>query len=559
MACWELLRCDVQVVLLSPTSPTHWPLVSQGGLALGDDEDSLVMATLAAGAFKAPRAPVRALSRAAGPLVERLAKIGVPFETKNEVLQLRRLPGMENPGAVFVETHTEMAIATALERLLVARFGAHFEIRQPCGLMSLVMDQGACRGVVVRHLITHAIGAVTGDVVIVAGGGPERVLGARCGHLCPEAPLAVAAAHGAVLVDMHLCQQHPATLATARGLVVPSAALRSEGARLWVPSDAEDERAPQDIPQKERCRFLADAFPGWAELVPDSIAATRARGHEGQLYLDLSHFPERHLRQRLGTELEALRLASRRDPTRAALPVSPAPLGLLGGLWIDHERSADGGLVFESKRNHATSIGGLYAAGGLASLYHGTGQLGGNRLLADLFGGSMAGRAAGTYVADCAASENAGDTAEEAVDVAERAHDGRAESGFGAAHLDLIETLREAAVDILGAQTYELTDTAAEIDDVEKQLNAMPAEARAGADGAAELHALEMMLSIAKIAARTAVRAETETETAGRWLARQTDDDIIVSERLEVDGRTIDGDVDEDGIKNATGVYGKSA
>jgi succinate dehydrogenase / fumarate reductase flavoprotein subunit len=67
-------------------------------------------------------------------------------------------------------------------------------------------------------------------------------------------------------------------------------------------------------------------------------------------------------------------------------------------LWVDHERSADGGLVGGSPRNHQTTIEGLYAVGDSAALYHGCCRLGGNGLLAALFGARIGARALVSYL-----------------------------------------------------------------------------------------------------------------------------------------------------------------
>lgn len=560
-ACWELCERGVAVTLVSPTDPVSWPVVGQGGLALGEDPEAHALETLRCGGFAAARAPVRALSRAATPLVDRLSSIGVPFAREKGRWRLRRLPGMGKAGAVFVEGHTELAIATALERLLVGGYGDQMTIATHFTLSSLVVVDGRCLGIVSRHAVTHEVRAFSGDVVILAGGGPERVLGARAGSLCLEAPIAVAAAEGAVLANLHRCQEHPAALATPRGLVIPTAALRAEGAMLWVPAAADDPREPHQIPRKERVRFLDERYPDWAELVPDDLAAAEARqvlatratddDAAHTLFLDLSHLPERHLEERIGAELEALRVTTGVDPARTAIEVVSAPLGLLGGLWVDHEPSDDGGLVDESIRNHATTIPGLYAAGPLACLYHGTCQLGGNLALADLFGGRCAGIAAAAFI-DEAQADDAEAAISQAIAEAEQAHAARAECGFGASHHELATTLRIAVRDLLGPQEYELEETAAEIDELEAQLEAMPPEARAGNEGADRLLALEHMVSVAKLIAKSATAG---ARTSG-VLARAGEASIVAAASLSLDGHEISAHVDDDGIEVTSRDYG---
>lgn len=65
------------------------------------------------------------------------------------------------------------------------------------------------------------------------------------------------------------------------------------------------------------------------------------------------------------------------DPWEKPMEAVPAVGRSLGGLWVD--------------ARHATSIRGLFAAGAAAALYHGARALPGNELLADAYGGMVAG------------------------------------------------------------------------------------------------------------------------------------------------------------------------
>jgi succinate dehydrogenase / fumarate reductase flavoprotein subunit len=69
----------------------------------------------------------------------------------------------------------------------------------------------------------------------------------------------------------------------------------------------------------------------------------------------------------------------------------------MGGLWVDFERSATGGVVVGSPRNQATSIPGLYACGEVDYQFHGANRLGANSLLSCIYGGMVAGPALATY------------------------------------------------------------------------------------------------------------------------------------------------------------------
>jgi succinate dehydrogenase / fumarate reductase flavoprotein subunit len=59
----------------------------------------------------------------------------------------------------------------------------------------------------------------------------------------------------------------------------------------------------------------------------------------------------------------------------------------MGGLWVDYEKSASGGLVAGSPRNQQTNIPRLYAIGECDYQYHGANRLGANSLLSCIFSG----------------------------------------------------------------------------------------------------------------------------------------------------------------------------
>jgi succinate dehydrogenase / fumarate reductase flavoprotein subunit len=69
------------------------------------------------------------------------------------------------------------------------------------------------------------------------------------------------------------------------------------------------------------------------------------------------------------------------------MKIFPAVHNSMGGLWVDYEKSASGGLVEDSPRNHQTNIPGLYAIGECDYQYHGANRLGANSLLSCIFSG----------------------------------------------------------------------------------------------------------------------------------------------------------------------------
>ena len=69
------------------------------------------------------------------------------------------------------------------------------------------------------------------------------------------------------------------------------------------------------------------------------------------------------------------------------MKIFPAVHYSMGGLWVDYERTAAGGLKMGSPRNQQTNIPGLYAIGECDYQYHGANRLGANSLLSCIFSG----------------------------------------------------------------------------------------------------------------------------------------------------------------------------
>ena len=73
------------------------------------------------------------------------------------------------------------------------------------------------------------------------------------------------------------------------------------------------------------------------------------------------------------------------------MKIFPAVHYTMGGLWVDYEATADGGLAIGSPRNQQTNIPGLYAIGECEYQYHGANRLGANSLVACIFSGLIGG------------------------------------------------------------------------------------------------------------------------------------------------------------------------
>jgi len=506
MAAHELAARGQPVLLLSlsPAARAR-SAAARGGINAALDEadaDQHLQDTLRAGAFAAPPAAVRAMVRAAPGLVARLARAGVPFLRATPGGFARFAPaGARVPRTVLAGADTGRQVLGVLDAQVRRWEGV--EARDERGLRlvgepmvrrlehwdlaALIQDDnGVIVGVVARDRRTLRCRALRADGVCLATGSAVGLF-VPLGQVASASGAGVALAWraGAAVASAEAVACHPAAVLTHDDGFALAEGLRGEGARIWMPRDPDDARPPAAIPEGEREYPLdgrgdghgglprAEAARALFSLGGDAPAAPGGRA----AYVELAALDPRALDARLGRVLAAA--GAERDASGRWLPlrVFPRVCAPLGGLWVDHEPAPDGALRADSPRNHATSLPGLYAAGGCAALYHGAGLLGGDDLLACLFGATRAAAAMTSYRAALArrAEDLPGAVFErgEAAAEAERtARLGQGDAGEGVSPFALQRELARA-------MTSALTGDADALEQGQEALASIAARARA--------------------------------------------------------------------------------
>jgi succinate dehydrogenase / fumarate reductase flavoprotein subunit len=237
------------------------------------------------------------------------------------------------------------------------------------------------------------------DAVVVGSGGPGLIYGrSTMSMACTGSAASRCFQVGAKYANGEFIQVHPTAIPGADKLRLMSESARGEGGRVWVPRTPQDPRDPLTIPQSERYYFLEERYPKYGNLVPRDIATREIFDicvNEGLsvekdrqcVYLDLTHIPKAELDRKLGGILEIYEKFQGVDPRTTPMKIFPAVHYAMGGLWVDYERSANGGLVVGSPKNQITNIPNLYAIGECDYQYHGANRLGANSLLSCIFSG----------------------------------------------------------------------------------------------------------------------------------------------------------------------------
>ncbi len=426
----------VDLFSLVPVKRSH-SVCAQGGINAsintkgeGDSPQVHLEETVFGGDFLANQPPVKGMADAAPGIVFMLDRMGVPFNrTPEGLIDFRRFGGSLFHRTAFAGATTGQQLLYALDEQ-VRRYET-LDVQDDHGVgipgeklvrkheawdfLSLVQDDtGRAVGIVAQDLKNMEIEAFRGDAVVLATGGPGIIFGRSTNSvICTGTAASSVYQQGAVYANGECIQVHPTAIPGADKLRLISESARGEGGRVWVPKDPRDSRNPRDIPEKERDYLLERMYPGYGNLVPRDIA-TRAifqtclhegRGvfnpktnkNENEVYLDLTHKSEAYLRDKLAGILEIYEKFAGTDPYHNPMKVFPAVHYSMGGLWVDFERAADGGLVKDSPRNQATSIPGLYAVGECDYQYHGANRLGANSLLSCIFAGMVGGPAAASY------------------------------------------------------------------------------------------------------------------------------------------------------------------
>jgi succinate dehydrogenase / fumarate reductase flavoprotein subunit len=276
----------------------------------------------------------------------------------------------------------QLATTSALYRQIGA---GNVEIFTHSDVQDVIVEDGVCKGIVTRNIITGELSIHTGHVTVFATGGYGNVY-----HMSTLAKNSNASAimrayeQGAYMASPSFVQFHPTGLPVNSDwqskTILMSESLRNDG-RIWTPKKKDDQRDPMTIPEDERDYFLERRYPAFGNLVPRDIAS-RANAQQinagygvgpkkNSVYLDLTHaiknLGEDVIRERYSNLIQMYEEAIGDDAYKTPMRIAPTCHYTMGGLWTDfHEM---------------TSIPGLFCSGESSWMYHGANRLGANSLL----------------------------------------------------------------------------------------------------------------------------------------------------------------------------------
>ena len=411
---------------------------AQGGIgaALGNEEEDNwewhAFDTVKGSDYLGDQDAIEIMAKDAIRTVYELEHLGVPFNRTAEGKIAQRPFGghTRNHGeapvrrACFAADRTGRVILDTLWEQSLQRGISFFD---EFHVLSLIVEDGACCGVVAYELATGEIHTIRSRAVLLATGGAGKIYKTTSNAMASTGDgMALAYRAGAPLEDMEFVQFHPTGIYKL-GILISEAA-RGEGGILL---------------NNEGERFMERYAPVIKDLAPRDMIARcileeirAGRGIDGKDYvhLDLSHLGTEVIGAKLVEIIEFAKTYAGVDAAREPIPVQPTCHYMMGGIATD----VDGHVIVDENNS---PFKGLYAAGECACVsVHGANRLGCNSLLDTLVFGRRSGITIRDFLKGASRKEPSTDHATQArrrID-ALKAGDGKEKCGRIAAELQAV-------------------------------------------------------------------------------------------------------------------------
>ena len=375
-------------------------IAAQGGINAaknykgdGDSVERLFYDTVKGGDFRSREANVHRLAEVSLDIIDQMVAQGVPFAREyGGLLDNRSFGGAQVSRTFYARGQTgQQLLLGAYQQMMHQVQAGSVDLHTRSEMLDLVVKDGVACGVVVRDLVTGAVTRHSAHAVLLCTGGYGNAF-----FLSTNAKYSNASAtwrahrRGALFANPCYTQIHPTCIPASdefqSKLTLMSESLRNDG-RIWVPTDPDETRSAEQIPEAERDYFLERKYPSFGNLVPRDVASRNAKTmvDEGKgvgplkngVYLDFADAISRvggpTVYERYSNLFDMYQRITDEDPMKVPMRIYPAVHYTMGGLWVDYHLMSN--------------VPGLFVLGEANFSDHGANRLGASALMQGLADG----------------------------------------------------------------------------------------------------------------------------------------------------------------------------
>jgi succinate dehydrogenase flavoprotein subunit len=375
-------------------------IAAQGGINAaknyqndGDSVFRLFYDTVKGGDFRSREANVYRLAQVSMNIIDQCVAQGVPFAREyGGLLANRSFGGAQVSRTFYARGQTGQQLLLGAYQALTRQIALGAVTMHPrTEMLDVIVVDGRARGIVVRDMVTGQISSHLADAVALGTGGYANVFYLSTNaKACNVTATWRAYKRGAAFANPCFTQIHPTCIPQSGDyqskLTLMSESLRNDG-RIWVPKQAGDTRAANDIPEGERDYYLERYYPSFGNLAPRDVSSRRAKemvdgGHgigseKNGVYLDfrdaIQRLGQHVIAERYGNLFDMYKQITGENPYAVPMRIYPAPHYTMGGLWVDY--------------NLMSTIPGLFVIGEANFSDHGANRLGASALMQGLADG----------------------------------------------------------------------------------------------------------------------------------------------------------------------------
>ncbi len=394
------LGYNVKVFCYQDSPRRAHSIAAQGGINAaknykndGDSVFRLFYDTVKGGDYRSREANVYRLAQVANNIIDQCAAQGVPFAREyGGLLDNRSFGGAQVSRTFYARGQTGQQLELGAYQALMRQVNAgKVTLYNRTEMLDIVVKDGEAAGIVVRDMVTGEVSSHSGHAVVLATGGYGNVYYLSTNAMgCNVTAAWRAHRKGAAFANPCYTQIHPTCIPPSdefqSKLTLMSESLRNDG-RIWVPTDPDEARSADQVPEDGRDYYLERKYPAFGNLVPRDVASRNAKTvvDEGKgvgplkngVYLDFADAIERlgehAVEEKYGNLFDMYERISGENPYRQPMRIYPATHYTMGGLWVDYELMS--------------SIPGCYVIGEANFSDHGANRLGASALMQGLADG----------------------------------------------------------------------------------------------------------------------------------------------------------------------------